>query len=252
MTRGERRRREWAARKGRLSRDDARALDKKRRLPNFPDTFDIEDPIWTVEEQVRPILDLIRRSRLARSLERRLRNHAGNESRISLEALLLAMMLAAKILKSYRRTDVCALLNGLPSQTAYELGLWDLDNPPPISYHSVGKQIKRLEKALGATWTGTDDTVRDLEWLCHTLIAATIPRKHRKKITAVSMDSKIIESWAVSKIYVKEKDALAEHRLKERERIDMTEPTLPTVTGPNTNKIGEPGPDGRVIRSHDT
>ena len=131
-----------------------------------------------------------------------------------------------------------------PSQTAYELGLWDLDNPPPISYHSVGKQIKRLEKALGATWTGTDDTVRDLEWLCHTLIAATIPRKHRKKITAVSMDSKIIESWAVSKIYVKEKDALAEHRLKERERIDMTEPTLPTVTGPITNKIGEPAPTG--------
>ena len=169
MTRGERRRREWAARKGRLSRDDARALDKMRRLPNFPDTFDIEDPIWTVEEQVRPILDLIRRSRIVRSLERPLRNHTGNESRISLEAVLLAMMLAAKILKSYRRTDVCALLNGLPSQIAYELGLWDPDNPPPISYHSVCKQIKRLENALGATWTGTGDTVRDLEWLCHTL-----------------------------------------------------------------------------------
>ena len=251
MTRGERRRRQWAARKGRLSRDDARALDKKRRLPNFPDTFDTEDPIWTVEEQVRPVLALIRRSGVVRSLEPRLRNHTGNESRISLEAVLLAMMLAAKILKSYRRTDVCAILNGLPTQIAYELGLWDPDNPPPISYHSVCKQIKRLENALGATWTGTDDTVRDLDWLCHTLIAATIPRKHRKKITAASMDSKIIESWGVSKIYVKEKDALAEHRLKERERIDMPEPTLPTVTGPITNKIGEPGPDGRVIRSHD-
>ena len=165
MTRGERRRREWAARKGRLSRDDARALDKKRGLPNFPDTFDIEDPIWTVEEQVQPILALIRRSRIVRSLEPRLRNHTGNESRISLEPLLLAMMLAAKLPRSYRRTDVCAYLNGLPSQTAYELGLWDPDNPPPISYHSVCKQIKRLEKAsepLGpaqttpsGTWTGS-------------------------------------------------------------------------------------------------
>ena len=251
MTRGLRRRREWAARKGRLSRDDARALHKKRRLPNFPDTFDTEDPVWTVEEQVQPILALIRRSGLVRSLERRLRNHTGNESRVSLEALLLAMMLATKILKSYRRTDVCVFLNGFPSQTPYELGLWDPDNPPPISYHSVCKQIKRLEKALGATWTGTGDTVRDLDWLCHTLIRASIPRKHRKRITAVSMDSKIIESWGVSKTYVKEKDALAEHRLKERERIDLTEPTLPTVTGPIIYKIGEPGPDGRIIRSHD-
>ena len=110
----------------------------------------------------------------------------------------------AKILKSYRRTDVCALLNGFPSQTAYELGLWDPDNPPPISYHSVCKQIKRLEKALGATWAGKGDTVRDLDWLCHTLIRASIPRNHRKKITAVSMDSKIIESWGVSKTYVKQ------------------------------------------------
>ena len=70
-------------------------------------------------------------------------------------------------------------------------------------------------------------------------------------ITAISLDSTMVESWAVSRVYVKEKDLLAEHRLKTRDSIDATEPTLPTVTGPITNQIGKLGPDGRFIRSPD-
>ena len=251
MNRGLHRRRQRARRKGRLSEDDARCLDKQRCLPNFPPTFEDEDPLWTIEEQVQPYLALIRRSGVAQSLERRLRHHPGRESRISMEALLLAMMMAAKILGSYRRTDVCTILNGFPSQIAYQLGLWDPDNPPPISYHMVCVQIQRLERALGATWTGTGDTVGDLVWLCHTMIEAGIPRKYRKKIKTITFDGKVIESWGVSKIFVKEKDALAEHRLKEREQADLDEPELPAITGPITNEIGTFGPDRRLIRSHD-
>ena len=124
MTRALRRRRERAARKGRLCKDDARFLDKMRRLPNFPRTFDDNAfPMWTVDEQVRPILALIRKNRRVQSLDRRLRNHPGYKSRISLEALFLAAILAANILGSYRRTDLCAVLNGLLSQIAYQLGL---------------------------------------------------------------------------------------------------------------------------------
>ena len=64
MNRALRRRRERAAKKGRLCADDARFLDKMRRLPNFPQTFDDNVfPIWTVDEQVRPILALIRKNR---------------------------------------------------------------------------------------------------------------------------------------------------------------------------------------------
>ena len=96
----------------------------RRRLPNFPRTFDDNAfPMWTVDEQVRPILALIRKNRRVQSLDRRLRNHPGYKSRISLEALFLAAILAANILGSYRRTDLCAVLNGLLSQIAYQLGL---------------------------------------------------------------------------------------------------------------------------------
>ena len=251
MTRVLRRRRDRAARKGRLCADDAQTLDRMRRLPDFPHTFKGQFPIWTEPDQVQPILALIRRSGLAKALERRLRNHPGQESRISMDALLLAMMLAAGILRSYRRMDLCAVLNGLPSQIAFQLGLWDLDNPPPVSYHALCEQVQRLEEALGATWTGTSDTVRDLDWLCRILITAGIPRKYRKLITAVSLDSKIIESWGKSQIRMSEKDALAEHRLREREDANLMEPTLRTDKGPTTNKIGKPGSDGRIIRGHD-
>jgi len=251
VNRGLSRRRFRARKKGRLCADDARCLDNQRRLPGFPRTFDTAFPLWTIEEQVQPYLALIRRSGVARSLERRLRDHPGQESRVSMEALLLAMMLTTDIVKSYRRTDVCAVLNGFTSQVAYQLGLWDLDHPPPVSYHAVCVQIQRLEKALGATWTSTSESVRDLAWLCHTLIDTSIPRKDRKMIKAITFDSKVIESWGVSKTYMKEKDALAEHRLKERERADLDEPDLPTITEPVTNEIGTFGPDGRLIRSHD-
>ena len=251
MTRALRRRRERAAKKGRLCTEDARFLDKMRRLPNFPRTDDTVFPIWTVEDQIRPILALIRRNHAVQSLERRLRNHPGGKSRISLEALFLASIFAAEILGSYRRTDLCAVLNGLPSQIAYQLGLWDPDNPPPVSYHSVCDQIQRLEEALGVTWTETLDAIFDLDWICHTFLKVTVPRRYRRMITACSIDAKVLESWGVSKTFVKEKDALAEHERVARDKADLAEPTLPTVTGPFTNKIGKFGPDGRLIRSHD-
>ncbi|MDE0352056.1 MAG: hypothetical protein OXM57_05155 [bacterium] len=252
MTRGLRRRRERATRKGRLCTEDAQTLDKMRRLPNFPATFDdTEFPIWTEPEQVEPILALIRRNQDVQSLEQRLRNHPGKESRISVEALFLAAVLAAKILGSYRRTDLCAVLNGFPSQVAYQLGLWDMDNPPPVSYHSVCDQIQRLEEVLGAKWTEKLEAIFDLDWICHTFVNVAVPRRVRKMISAVSIDSKVIESWAVSKNFKKEEDALAEHELAAREEADLAEPTLPEVTGPFTYEIDTPGPDGRVIRGHD-
>ena len=252
MTRALRRRRQRAARKGRLCADDARFLDKMRRLPDFPATFDDNAfPIWTVDEQVRPILALIRKNRRVRSLDRRLRDHPGYKSRISLEALFLAAIVAANILGSYRRTDLCAVLNGLPSQIAYQLGLWDLDNPPPVSYHSVCDQMQRLEEALGPKWAEEIEAIFDLDWMCHTFVKATVPKRYRRLITAGSIDAKVLESWGVSKTFVKEKDALAEHELAARDKADLPEPELPTVTGPFTYEIGTFGSDKRMIRSHD-
>ncbi len=252
MTRGLRRRRQWAAGKGRLCADDARSLDGMRCLPDFPATFDDNAfPVWTDEEEVQPILALIRRSHRVQSLDRRLRNHPGYKSRISLEALFLAAILAAKKLGSYRRTDLCVVLNGLPSQIAYQLGLWDLDSPPPVSYHSVSDQMQRLEKVLGPKWAEEIEAIFDLDRICHTFVKATIPRRYRRMITACSIDAKVIESWGVSKTFVKEKDALAEHERAARDEADLAEPELPAVSGPFTYEIGTFGPDKRLIRSHD-
>ena len=161
------------------------------------------------------------------------------------------MVLAADIFGSYRRADVCRVLNGLDSQVAYAVGLWDLDNPPTISYHAVCDQIQRLESALGTTWKGADGTVRDLAWFCRAFIAATIPDEYQKMIATIAIDSTIIAAWARTQLYDLEKDLLAAHRFKAREIIDLTEPTLPTVTGPITNKIGDLNADGRFIRSLD-
>ena len=143
------------------------------------------------------------------------------------------------------------MLNGLPSQIAYELGLWDIDNPPPVSYHSVCDQKQRLEEALGAKWTEEIEAIFDLDWICHTFVKATVPRRFRRMITACSIDAKVLESWGVSKTFVKEKDALAEHELAARDKADLAEPELPTVNGPFTYEIGTFGPDKRMIRSHD-
>ena len=161
------------------------------------------------------------------------------------------MVLAADLFGSYRRADVCRVLNGLNSQVAYAVGLWDLDNPPPICYHAVCDQILRLERALGTTWIGADDIVRDLAWFCHALIAATIPDEYREMITTIAIDSTIIAAWARTQLYDLEKDLLAAHRLKALENIDLDEPELPKVTGPFTNKIGELNAVGRFIRSLD-
>ena len=250
MNRGLRRRRERAAEKDRLCVDDIWSLDKMRRLPDFPATFDdTEFPVLTQPEQVQPILTLIRKNRDIQSLEHRLRSHPGHKSRVSVEALFLAVILSAKMRGSYRRTDLCAVINGFPSQVAYELGLWDPDNPPPVSYHSVCDQIQRVEEALGAKWTKEIEAIFGLDWMCHTFVNTTIPRRYRKTITAVSMDSKVIESWGASKTFKKEEDALAEHELAARDQANLPEPTLPTATGPFTHETL--GPDGRIIRSHD-
>ena len=251
MTRSKLRRRRKAAENGRLLAEDAAKLNKKRCLPKFPASFVTLLPRWTEEEDAWPVLAVIRRSGVVPILERRLRNHPGRESRITIEALLLGMVLAADIFGSYRRADVCRVLNGLNSQVAYAVGLWDLDNPPPICYHAVCDQILRLERALGTTWIGADDIVRDLAWFCHALLAATIPDEYRMLITTIAIDSTIIETWARTQLYELEKDLLAAHRLKALEKIDLDEPKLPKVTGPFTNKIGELNAVGRFIRSLD-
>ena len=68
-------------------------------------------------------IDVIERSGVLPYLERKLRTHPGNKSGLSILALLAVMVITAFLGPSYRRSDLCAVLNGLEAEVAWELGL---------------------------------------------------------------------------------------------------------------------------------
>ena len=70
----------------------------------------------------RRFLNLIERSGVLPDLEQRLRTQPGQKSKLSIKALLLLYLLAAYKGDSARRTDLCAVANGLDSQVAFS---WD-------------------------------------------------------------------------------------------------------------------------------
>ena len=70
-------------------------------------------------------------------------------------------------------------------------------------------------------------------------------------IEAISLDSTVSLTWAVTHDYRKEKDALAEYQLESLETPDLPEPELPAPTTSQTTKVGKLGPDGRIQRSKD-
>ena len=243
--------REPSAEKRWLNRYEADMINDARCLPDDHSSWDIEFPIWTDVDQTQPVLDVLRQSGLVGELEKRLRSHPGRKSRLSVEALLLGVVLAASIKKSYRRADVCAVLNGLDAKVGYALGLWTRDHFEPVTYEMVRKQLKRLENTLAEGWTGPNGRKRDLAWFCHTFIAATIPDRYRPTIEAVAVDSTVSPTWAVTRDFRLEKDALAEHRLASLETPDLPEPELPTTGGTGGGRVGSVGPDGRLIRTAD-
>ena len=234
-----------------LNRKETDLINDARCLPDDHSSSDVEEPIWSVPRQTKPVLDVIRESGLLPELEKRLSGHPGKQSRLSIGALLLGIILAAGLKNSYRRADICAVLNGLDAKVGYELGLWSPEDIRPIAYDAVRKQIKRLEDGLDEGWTGRDGTPRDLAWFCHTFIAATIPHKYRQMIEAISLDSTVSPTWAITHDYRKEKDALAEYQLESLETPDLPEPELPAPTTSQTRKVGKRGPDGRIQRSKD-
>lgn len=175
MTRGQRLARQPASEKMWLNRKEADLINDARSLPDDHSSSDTEDPVWSIPRQTKPVLEVIHASGLVTECESRLRSHPGQKSRLSIDALLLGIILAAGLKQSYRRADICAVLNGLDAKVGYELGLWSPEDTRPISYNMVRKQLKRLEGSLTDGWTSPNGTPRDLAWFCHTFIAATIP-----------------------------------------------------------------------------
>ena len=112
-------------------------------------------------------------------LEAGLSSHRGQKSVVTDEALLLAILLAAWKRSSYRRTDLCAVLNGLDPRVAVYLGLCDSNGLITVSYKALARQILRLEKLLYSEHekrlTGEEGDCCDLQWLADKLVPASMP-----------------------------------------------------------------------------
>ena len=251
--RGLRRRRAIAAKKGRLCVDDAYRLDRQRRLPD-DHLWDVEEPVYTGEGLARSFLSIIRKSGVVYYLDQRFRSHPGRKSKVSMEDLLLFYFLSAYKHKSVRRTDLCAVANGIDSQVAYSLGHCDHRKREPFSYQVIRKQQTMFEMGLRRPWIAPDGTTVDFPWLIGRLLAASIPNKYLKLIKAAAIDSTADRTWARNQARKKGADTLAEHRLEALEEPDLPEPSLPTIIDmPIVGKtiIGTLGPDGRPIYSLD-
>ncbi len=248
MNRAEHRRREHAKRKGRLDGDARRLLNAARRLPEDHPSATTATPTYTDPRRAHRYLDVVRRSGVGEELQRWLGAHPGPKSRLNVEALLVAVLLAGEEKKNYLRSDICAVINSFDATLAYTLGLCDEHTRRPVSYHTTQKQLRRLELAVRDGWTSPCGKKRDLAWLTRTLLDATIPRDQRRSITAVALDSTFVETWAVTRDFTP--DAVAQHRLAARQIPDLPEPEPLRPDG--SGAIGTIGPDGRLIRSADT
>ena len=173
----------------------------KPRLPKDHPSYETRYPKLTEVSLARRILKVLESSSLLSELNRKLRNHPGRQSRLSIKALLLCIMLAAEETDRYLRSDICSVLNGLNHRLGVQLGLWTLDCREPITYTMVVKQLLRLEIALLETWCTFSGEVRSLDWFQHLILSDTIPPEIRGLITAVSLDWTPIRAWAVTRDY---------------------------------------------------
>ena len=248
--RGEHRRRERAAGKGRLCVADAYRLDQNRGLPKDHPSFAKGEPRVSSASVAWRFLDIIRRSGVLPDLELRLRTQPGQQSKLSIKALLLLYLLSAYKGDSARRTDLCAVANGLDAQVAFSLGLCDRHRWEPLSYVVVRKQSKRFERALRQGWAAADGTPRSFTWLVREMLTTSVPNRYLKTIAAVAIDSTANPTWARTREFRLEKDLLAEHRLESLEEPDLPEPDIKPAENPE-GKVRTVGSDGRFIRSYD-
>ena len=197
--RAEHRRAEREKRKPRfrLTAEQIKRLNDQRMLPPDHPSAHKDYYIASPLELARYAMRVVEKSGVLPYLERRLRSHAGNQSSLPMLALLVTMLVAAANNPTYRRADLCAILNGLDAEIAFKLGLCSTKARTLFSYNLVNKQCLRLENALKEGWTDDEDGTKcGFNWFSHCLLEALIPRKLRRRITAVAADSTFVFSWA--------------------------------------------------------
>ena len=240
---------------------DAHVINEQRRLPDQhpslgwrkrkgkPKRPRLRFPAITQREQAWPILRAIRRSDAAQKVCDWLDAHPGPDARCSGEALLLGMCLAAAKWGRYLRSDVCSVINGLDATVLWELGLCDHTTFTPVTYAGVGSQMLRLERcpftelmpeALRADLEDAfdDDKPRadlGMVWFTTDLLLASIPKKVRALITAISLDATAFPTYARVHDFTPQKEIDQEVR----EALERGEPVRDGISLT---------PDGKLVR----
>ena len=208
-------------------------------------------------------LNYLRRNEVVQALHCQLREHPGTPSVLPIEALLLGMMLALIVYKTYLRADAHKMLVGLSAYQACQVGLC---NPEtgwlPFSYEMVQEQIKNIEAALHEGWDESlslpwnipnpdepmhpswiDKTSKTSNWgmlrFAVVMLRHSIPRAARRAATHGALDSTTISTSARLLDARKEKVAQAE----------LAANPPPAVPVGQLPPIGTNGPYGRIRRT---
>ena len=243
---------------------------EQRELPDdHPDAGD--EPRLSSEQLGRRMIRVVERSGTLQHLEPKWRKRLGRKRKVGVRALLVAIELTAHRCGSYRRSDVCAVLAGLHPAIAAELGLVDDHGLPIIvKYKTVARSLRVLEWRLRLGWY-SDDVRCDLEWITHAMVSASVPRRIRRTVKVVAVDSTPIEAWSAPRIYTKQadfnkpakrelrritkiaEDPDAKHRRDIVDDPDLDEPDIERrALAAAASKLGaKVGPDGRLVRGKD-
>ena len=270
-----RRRRRYAA-KGRVDPRLHDRLEDQRVLPeNHPNRDD--GPLMSSRTQGMRLLDFVRRSKVAPLIQLRLNGlidrendmrllgpRPGPQSMVTVEMMLLAILIAADIKKSYRRTDISRVLIGLHPDIALAVGLIDEDDNlivPP--YKVLAEQLLRMERALREGWTsqaeeGDEVIEHDLQWLINRFVEHSIPREELQTITNITVDDTDITAWGEwnkrATIKDAEDDPVVKYLQKSLEKPGLPEPTAKKMRENIEKAIDkglEIGLDGRIIYGTD-
>ena len=243
---------------------------RQRELPDdHPDTGG--EPTPSSEPLGRRMIRVVERSGALEKVEHKMHKRRGRKRHLNAKALLVGIQLAACLLGSYRRSDVCSILNGLHPAIAAELGLVDHHGCPiTVKYKVVQATCRWLEWRLRLGWYA-DDVRCDLAWITNAMVAASVPRRIRRTATAVALDSTPVEAYAVTRTFTRQADLddAAKARVKEAARLkndpyaqhrrdilddpDLTEPEdKKRHLAADAEKLGiKVGRDGRIIRGKD-
>ncbi|WP_419865380.1 hypothetical protein [Candidatus Poriferisodalis sp.] len=241
--------------------------------------------IKPTHEDIRDAEAAVDRFRIAAPIERAFASTPGPSSRLTVRAMLVGIVLGALCGRSYSVADICSALAGMPADAAVRLGVQPSDRMlQPISYNTVRKQLKRLERLLDKGFT-VDGKDYDIYWFAGCLALAPVPPELVDDITAIAIDSTDYETNARSRDFRKERDVkkdksthpdvaagkrlrdkdikklrkaapdpLVEHRLDSLLESGLDEPDLKELLPEEAvfgTKIGNFGPDYRLIRSYD-